>query len=222
MMKAERINQNQIRFTLSAEDLSQRNIQISELSYGSDKAKALFHDMMVAAKQEFGFDFSSQPVVIEAVPLAKDSIMITVTKIRKAGSNGSMPDSVPLRSKDSYDSDLSRDLHSPLSEADDLQMLLTERTSLFTFSDFSTLCRAASMIPDDLSMKNRLYWDTQSNLYYIHAQYKLDNEKTHYAICILYEFASEVDDDPMTVAYLKEHTQCLLGARALQKLKQIT
>ena len=26
MMKAERINQNQIRFTLSAEDLSQRNI----------------------------------------------------------------------------------------------------------------------------------------------------------------------------------------------------
>ena len=70
MMKAERINQNQIRFTLNAEDLSQRNIQISELSYGSDKAKALFHDMMIAAKQEFGFDFSSQPVVIEAVPLA--------------------------------------------------------------------------------------------------------------------------------------------------------
>ena len=40
------------------------------------------------------------------------------------------------------------------------------------------------MIPDDLSMKNRLYWDTQSNLYYIHAQYKLDNEKN--SLCDLH------------------------------------
>ena len=222
MMKAERINQNQIRFTLSAEDLSQRNIQISELSYGSDKAKALFHDMMVAAKQEFGFDFSSQPVVIEAVPLAKDSIMITVTKIRKAGQSGPFPGSIPAESDDVPRTNLSQDLHPPIAEAAELQAILAERTSLFTFSDFSTLCRAASMIPEDLSLKNSLYWDAQSHLYYIHTQYKLNNDKVHYTICLLYEFASSVDDDPLSVAYLKEHTQCLLGARALQNLKQIT
>ena len=221
MMKAERNNQNQIRFTLNAEDLSQRNIQISELSYGSDKAKALFHDMMIAAKQEFGFDFSSQPVVIEAVPLAKDSIMITVTKIRKAGQNSPLSDSIPTESDDAPHTNPSRDLHPPLSEAAELQALLAKRTSLFTFSEFSTLCRAASMIPEDLSLKNSLYWDAQSHLYYVHTQYKLDTDKVHYTICLLYEFASSVDDNPITVAYLKEHAQCLLEARALQKLKQI-
>ena len=86
-MKAERINQNQIRFTLGAEDLKNRDIKLSELSYGSDKTKALFQDMMNTAKTEFGFDFSAQPIMIEAVPLPSGSIRITITKVqaRKKG-----------------------------------------------------------------------------------------------------------------------------------------
>ena len=72
-MKAERINQNQIRFTLGAEDLKNRDIKLSELSYGSDKTKALFQDMMNTAQKEFGFDFSAQPIMIEAVPLPSAS-----------------------------------------------------------------------------------------------------------------------------------------------------
>ena len=42
-MKIERLNENQIRCTLSKEDLVNREIKLSELAYGSDKAKRLFH-----------------------------------------------------------------------------------------------------------------------------------------------------------------------------------
>ena len=38
-MKIERLNENQIRCTLNKEDLANREIKLSELAYGSDKAK---------------------------------------------------------------------------------------------------------------------------------------------------------------------------------------
>ena len=48
-MKIEKINDNQIRCTLTKEDLATREIKISELAYGTDKAKSLFRDMMQQA-----------------------------------------------------------------------------------------------------------------------------------------------------------------------------
>ena len=45
-MKIEKINENQIRCTLTREDLANREIKLSELAYGSEKAKSLFRDMM--------------------------------------------------------------------------------------------------------------------------------------------------------------------------------
>lgn len=45
-MKLEKLSDTQIRRTLSKEDLSQRQLHLSELAYGSEKAKELFRDMM--------------------------------------------------------------------------------------------------------------------------------------------------------------------------------
>lgn len=38
-MKIEKINENQIRCTLTKSDLEERHIRLSELAYGSEKAK---------------------------------------------------------------------------------------------------------------------------------------------------------------------------------------
>lgn len=54
-MKIEKISENQIRCTLNKADLSERHLKISELAYGSDKAKELFRDMMEQANIDFGF-----------------------------------------------------------------------------------------------------------------------------------------------------------------------
>ena len=45
-MKIEKINDNQIRCTLTRDDLAQRQLKLSELAYGSEKAKSLFREMM--------------------------------------------------------------------------------------------------------------------------------------------------------------------------------
>ena len=54
-MKIEKINDNQIRCTLTREDLENHQIRISELAYGTEKAKKLFRDMMQQAQIQFWF-----------------------------------------------------------------------------------------------------------------------------------------------------------------------
>ncbi len=80
-MKIEKINDRQIRCTLTREDLANREIKLSELAYGSDKAKALFQDMMQMAAQDFGFEADNTPLVIEAVPVSMDSLILIITKV---------------------------------------------------------------------------------------------------------------------------------------------
>ena len=80
-MKIEKINDNQIRCTLTRADLEDRQLKLSELAYGSEKAKSLFHDMMQQAAFEFGFEAEDIPLMIEAIPSGADSIVLIITKV---------------------------------------------------------------------------------------------------------------------------------------------
>ena len=80
-MKAEKISKNQVRFTLNRADLNARQLKVTDLSYGSEKARALFDDMMRQAVAEFGFNLHGHPVMIEAIPVTEDSLMITMTQV---------------------------------------------------------------------------------------------------------------------------------------------
>ena len=68
-MKIEKVNDHQIRCTLTREDLADRELKLSELAYGTEKAKDLFRDMMQQASFEFGFEAEDIPLMIEAIPL---------------------------------------------------------------------------------------------------------------------------------------------------------
>lgn len=80
-MKIEKINDNQIRCTLTKEDLLERELKLSELAYGSEKAKSLFRDMMQQASFEFGFEADEIPLMIEAIPLSSECIVLIITKV---------------------------------------------------------------------------------------------------------------------------------------------
>lgn len=80
-MKIKKINENQIRCTLTKEDLASRHIKLSELAYGSEKAKELFRDMMQQAAAEHGFEAEDIPLMIEAIPLSSETIMLIITKV---------------------------------------------------------------------------------------------------------------------------------------------
>ena len=80
-MKIEKVNDHQIRCTLTKADLADRELKISELAYGTDKAKTLFRDMMQQAAFEFGFEAEDIPLMIEAIPLNSECIVLIITKV---------------------------------------------------------------------------------------------------------------------------------------------
>lgn len=80
-MKIERINENQIRCTLNNFDLSARNLNLTELAYGTEKAKNLFREMIQKASNEVGFEADDIPLMVEAIPLSNESVMLVITKM---------------------------------------------------------------------------------------------------------------------------------------------
>ena len=80
-MKIEKLNDRQLRFTLTREDLASHHIKLSELSYGSEKARSLFMEMMQQAARDYDFVVNNTPLMIEAIPISADAIILIVTKV---------------------------------------------------------------------------------------------------------------------------------------------
>lgn len=81
LLKIERLSENQIRCTLNKADLADKQLKISELAYGSPKAKELFREMMQQASNELGFEVDDIPLMIEAIPISSDCLILIVTKV---------------------------------------------------------------------------------------------------------------------------------------------
>ncbi len=81
-MKIEKINDNQIRCTLTRADLEERHIRLGELAYGTEKAKMLFREMMSRACRECGWTNEANiPLMIEAIPDRENSLILVITKV---------------------------------------------------------------------------------------------------------------------------------------------
>ena len=80
-MKLERVSEYQISCTLSGFDLIERNMELGELAYGSQKARQLLREMMQRASSELGFEVDNMPLRVESIPLSDDSIQVLITKV---------------------------------------------------------------------------------------------------------------------------------------------
>ena len=79
-MKVERLNENSIALTMDSSELKERNLRLSDLTYGSEKSKELLIELARVAKNELDFNIDS-PIAVEAVPLKDGNIKLIITKI---------------------------------------------------------------------------------------------------------------------------------------------
>ena len=80
-MKQERIGDNKVRFILDQQDLEERNIEITELSYGSPGAKELFDELIQLAKEEMGLDEGAHPMMVEAIPMPRSGLVVNISRV---------------------------------------------------------------------------------------------------------------------------------------------
>ncbi|MBQ2900469.1 MAG: adaptor protein MecA [Agathobacter sp.] len=219
-MKIEKVNENQIRCTLSKKDLADRQIKLSELAYGSEKAKGLFRDMIEQANYEFGFEADDIPLMIEAIPLSGENIILQITKVE-------YPEELDTRfSKFSEMEEEEEEVTGESSILPELQGekldVLSNLTKLFEFKNLEQVERLAQVLGGFYEGENDLYKDELKNRLYLLVQKSSHTPEEFNKVCnVISEYAVHRKYVPAKEAFLKEHGKLLVKGNALQILENI-
>ena len=245
-MKIEKVNDSQIRCTLTSSDLERRHIRLSELAYGSEKAKLLFRDMMQEAHINYGFDSGNSPLMIEAIPLSPDSIVLIITKVddpeeldtrfSKFSPTGDEPSGDASRAFSGADEllELFRQLREKHSEEEKTKKSDESAepagqdgsrdggVSLiraFRFYDFARITQAADALAGFFRGENMLVKDAQSGGYDLILHQGDCSPEDFNKVCnILTEYGQGRQSSPAAWAHLLEHGDILIAKDALAML----
>lgn len=244
-MKLEKLNENQIRCTLTKADLADRQIKLSELAYGSEKAKSLFRDMMLQAASEFGFEANDIPLMIEAIPMPNECVVLIITKVsdpeeldtrfaKFSPSNAEEFDSAGDQKKapvpegadevlDIFKKLVEQHLKNIPEEKQEEQRANVsddiDLTRLYCFGSLDSVIDAAHTLKDYYRGENRLYKNASENLYYLVLSKSSHTPEEFNKICnILTEYGGNEPYTKAAEAYMAEHYDLVIKKNALQKL----
>ena len=238
-MKIEKLNENQIRCTLTHADLAARHLKLSELAYGTEKAKSLFRDMMQQASFDFGFEAEDIPLMIEAIPASADSIVLIITKVEDPEElDTRFSKFTPLGETDT----LNTEALEKLQGADEFLNLLNKvkeaaadvkpasgdtssapfSIRLFSFEDLDSVIQASRLLSPLYHGANTLYKDTENGMFILAIAPSEHSRNEFNKICnMLSEYASPEKADSTILAFLEEHCEILISAEAVQKLSAV-
>ncbi len=239
-MKIEKLNENQIRCTLTHADLAARHLKLSELAYGTEKAKSLFRDMMQQASFDFGFEADDIPLMIEAIPASADSIVLIITKVED-------PEELDTRfSKFTPFGELDSAHESPFSKLEgaeeflDLLNKVKEAAAgvaqaseekkapepvpakLFSFENIDRVIQAARLIAQMYKGRNTLYRDAGNEIYILALTQSEHTSNEFNKICnMLSEYGTLERVSGSVLAFLEEHCETVISTDAVQKLTEV-
>lgn len=239
-MKIERINENQIRCTLTSFDLSVRNLNLGELAYGSEKARNLFREMIQKASNEVGFEAEDIPLMVEAIPLSNESVMLVITKIED-------PEELDTRfakfspSSDEDQDTMLNDLANELLEGADnfLNLLGSDKKDpdeapqqkeesgassfrIYCFESLDHISDAAKAMGQVYDGDNTLYKKPDKRQYYLIIKNSPEKSLDFSRICnLLAEYGTKIHQDYASEAYYREHYEVLIEGHALQSLAKL-
>lgn len=228
-MKIEKVNENQIRCTLSKEDLEDRQIKLSELAYGSEKAKGLFRDMIQQANHEFGFETEDAPIMVEAIPLPGDHIILQITKVEYLEEQDDqfeefkeLEDDEELAEEEAAGEEDAILKLSGIKEAETDVEEPTDLVKMFEFASMDTLKRVAKVLSSYYFGTNSVYKDLHKNGYYLLLHKDGHTPEEFHKVCnMISEYGSQKKYYPAVEGYLKEHGKCILNKQALQILHSL-
>ena len=246
-MKIEKVNDHQIRCTLTKEDLADRQLKLSELAYGTQKAKDLFRDMMQQANLKFGFEAEDIPLMIEAIPLNGDTIVLIITKVEdpeeldtrfskfapslgegEEGAFDSLPD-IPEGVDEILDlfkkvqnSHLSKGLEELPKEQEVKKEEEKDIVKMFSFTSLDSLMNLSSLLLEFYRGENSLYKNKAENCYYLVVSQSGHLPEAFNRLCnILSEHGKMERYTKGFEAHLKEHCRTLISGAAIQSLAGI-
>ena len=235
-MKIEKVNENQIRCTLTREDLASRELKISELAYGTEKAKTLFRDMMRQANFEFGFEAEDIPLMIEAIPLNAECIVLIITKVEDPEELDTrfsrFAPSVTEDDPEEYESEdpeevlnLFRKLQTSPEETDTANAATSQAdepralSRVFQMSSLQQVMNVCQLIASNYDGMSTLYKDDSEHRYFLMLTADTSLRDNFDRICnVLSEYGSLQRSSSGSESYLSEHCEALVCGDAVHAL----
>ena len=238
-MKIELISENQIRCTLTKEDLAARHIKLSELAYGTTKARLLFREMIEKASVDYGFVTEDIPLMIEAIPMSSEGIVLLISKVNEPEELDTRFSEFTAYDEDALDDSMISDMeeiHSPDENplldffrrlydrieqgkaTGKVSSAVSEETVLVTFDNINSAIRMAHDFKEFYNGKNSLYRSPKGILNLI-LTVSESSKDDYNRLCLL---ASEYGKLELCLkgmeSHISEHYNKLIENNALQIL----
>ncbi len=211
-MKVERISENQLKLTLTKEDLKEREITLEDLLSPSEKTQTLFRDLMEQVLDEYDFITENAPLMVEAIPSGMDGLMLIITKVNNK-------DKTPQKSAELFSQaqDLHRWKKKPL---DTMEQTDAEHTDLliYSFPCLDDVIHVSVRLENTFKGESAVY--KNDNRYFLILQQDAyhTEESAEDLELILQEYGHKHVSTPLAKYYLLEHGQTILAEKAVKAL----
>lgn len=203
-MKIERISENQLKLTLTKDDLAERKIKLEDLITPSEKTQKLFHDIMEQALDEEDFISENTPLMVEAVPSGSDGIMIIVTKVSN-------------KEKKATVQDLRRWKKKPL----DSMAQKEEKNAdilVYSFPTLDDVIGVSVRLAGAFKGESAVYKNENKYFLVLQGDTYTAEESTEALEQILREYGQKHISTPLAKYYLLEHGETLIAEQAVKAL----
>lgn len=209
-MKIEKISDTQMRFVLMTQDLEERDINITELSYASDKTQQLFREIMQLVQDEDEFSSENTPLMFEAMRLGVDSLVVVVTKIAEGAETEQKFNLIP-QARTECRFKKPEVIEQPPTQGEDSY-------SLFSFSCMDMMAAATARLCINYKGPSQAY--KMDNRYYLLLQNETEDDRTTGEMeAVLYEFGQKHISNVVSRQYVVERGEIFIAEDAVKKLR---
>ena len=209
-MRIERISDTQIKFVLMTDDLEERDINISELSYGSDKTQQLFREIMTLVQDEDAFVEGETPLMFEAMRVGVDSLVVVVTKINDGVEHERKFNLIPSARHECRYKKSGR-IKQPEHPGED-------SFSVFSFENIDLLAAAVMRLPENFQGESCIY-KLDRQLFLLLSNETEDMKTTGELESVLYEYGQKHISNVVSRQYLCERGEVFIAENAVDKMR---
>lgn len=211
-MKIERISENQLKLTLTKDDLMERDIKLEDLISPSEKTQKLFRDIMEQALDEEDFISENTPLMVEAVPAGTDGIMIIVTKVTNKDKSAKTGADMLSQAQD-----LRRWKKKPMDTLEHAE----EKNSdilIYSFPALDDVISVSLRLDGTFKGESAVYKNENKYFLVLQGDTYTAEESSEELELVLKEYGQKHVSTPLAKYYLLEHGETIIGDKAVKAL----
>ncbi len=224
-MKIERVDDKTVKCFLSNEELEEYDIDYKDFIMRSEKAKEVVQEIIVQAEEKVGYKPPKFAFDLQIMMLPDQGLILTFSEKDPSDVRAEQQFAECLQEMKRILQDTKEKLNmvGDSAQGNGARQLPGEgehpEYAVFCFGKMGDIMEYASMLPKNLRVQSKLY--KMGEEYFIYVQKGSASYQRYSKACIqALEFGWLYAASEDKVLYLEEHGECLIGDKALNRLRQ--